>query len=238
MKARLLPLSAALLLTTPGFAFAEERLEGLAGAALNLRHTTEIDLARVAGAEGYGAGSDTGPLALGLGLSGGLVTPFSLEIAASAWIAVGGLDLDRIERRYFDGPEGVGSSASVGAEGGVRFAPLIAPDLRLLVGPAAGGRTLVASSPAGSAWVNLMSFGLDTGARLHLNTISRVVDGHLELLLHARRDFPFQARVQRSHDDVLFDGRGGGASVYSFGASVGYVFAFHRRSVADRGQAR
>ena len=213
-------------------ALAEDRVEALAAASIEARRTTPIDLAEVAGASGYGTANDASPMALGLALEAGLLLPVSLELHATATIAVGGLDLAQVEQRYFGDTEQIGSSVSAAADGSVRFAPLLYPDLRLLVGPAAGWRRLAASSPLGFGRVDLVELGLDAGVLLHLNTISRVVDGYLTVVAFGRRALPLEARVGQSASEVAFSGSGGGPAIYDFGLRVGYVFGFHGRSEA------
>jgi hypothetical protein len=78
------------------------------------------------------------------------------------------------------------------------------------------------------ARIDLLSVGLDAGARLRLHS-SPIVDGHLELVLRARRELPLDVYVARTTDDVLFTGTGSGEAIYSFGLAISYVVAFHRR---------
>jgi hypothetical protein len=220
-----------LLAQVPSTAHAAEpqRFEALASAGIGVRHTTSIDLADEADASGHGSGNDAGPAALGLELRAGVLSPVSLELDVTGVVAAGGLDLAGVERRYFGQTEEIGSTASVGLEASLRFAPALSPDLRLLAGPAFGWQRLAASSPAGMARVDLLGVGLDLGARLRVNTISRVVDGHLELVVRGRRELPLEARVQRSSDPVLFSGTGGGEPIYSAGIGLSYVFSFHAK---------
>lgn len=208
---------------------AEARFEALLGAGLGFRHTTEVDLAEQAGASGYGAANDASPAALAFEIRGGVLFPVPLELDLTAAIAVGGLAIAEVERRYFGATADIGSSISASAEASPRFAPLVASDLRLLVGPALGVQRMSVSSPAGSARIDLLGVGLDAGARLRMHSISRILDGHLEVVLRARRELPLDVRVQRSADDVLFSGTGDGPAIYSVGLGVSYVFSFHGR---------
>jgi hypothetical protein len=211
-------------------ASADERFELLAGAGLGVRFTTGIDLAQEAQASGFDSGNDVSPAALGFELRAGVLFPVSLELDLTGVVAVGGLDLDEVERRYFGDAAEIGSSASASLEASLRFAPALSPDLRLFAGPAVGWQRMAASSPAGMARIDLLGVGLDLGARHRLNTISRVVDGHLELVLRARRELPLELRVAQSSDDVLFSGTGGGDPIYSAGIGLSYVFSFHARA--------
>ncbi len=220
---------AAFLLAPAAAGDPARRVEGLAGAGLGFRHLTELDLAAEAEADGFGAGSDTSDGAMTFDLGGGVLLPFWVEIAASGRIGFGGLSLGGVEDRYFGTREEVGSAITAGADASARFAPPLLPDLRLLVGPAVGFTRLSASSSAGLARVDLLGVGFDLGARHRVQTISRVVDGHIQLVLSFRRELPQSLRVERSSDDTLFTGTGGGDdALYSYGVSVGYVFGFHR----------
>lgn len=217
---------AVLLCATHAGAEPPRRAEWLAGAALTFSHTTSVDLAAIAGSRAYGRANDAGPGALGLSLHGGVVTPFDLELAVTGTLAAGGLELDTVEARYFGDRAQVGSSLTARADLGVRWSPQVAPGLRLFVGPAAGLTRLAASSPLGFARLDSAAVGVDAGVRLRTSTISRVVSGHVELALWARRELPLDARVGTNSSAVLFDGSAGGLAIYAFGASAGYVFAF------------
>lgn len=220
-----------LLWTRGAAAQPAERFEALAGAGLGYGYTTAIDLAREAGASGYGSGDDTtGRGTLGFELRAGVLFPLSLELDATAGIAIGGLALAGVERRYFGSIGSFGTNLAAGLETSARFAPRVAPDLRLLVGPAVGWKRLASSSDVGMARIDLLGVGLDAGARLRLHTSSRVVDGHLELVLRARRELPLDVYVARSADDVLFSGNGSGEAIYSLGLGISYVMAFHGRA--------
>ncbi len=224
---RWMVVSTALLLVTQSAQAQESgRAKWIAGAALGFSHTTHADLAVIAGDRAYGRANDVGPGALGLTLRAGVVTSFDLELSATGSLAFGGLNLDVIESRYFDDHAQLGSTLTASAEVSPRWAPRLSPSLRLFVGPAAGAQRMAASSPLGFARLDSVGVGLDAGLRLHTNTISRVVDGQLELVLSARRELPIDARVGRSAGDVLFSGVGGGDAIYSFGVSAGYAFGF------------
>ncbi|MCA9592671.1 MAG: hypothetical protein KC776_05145 [Myxococcales bacterium] len=220
-----------LTLSVAAPAVAQTKLEGLAGAGLSLRHTTSANLAEIAGAAGYSDKNDVSPGSLGFDMRAGVLLPVDLELDATGTLAAGGLALSDIERRYFSSePETVGSSLAAGAYGSIRYAPELSDGLRLLVGPSAGAQRLAASSPAGSAHLDLLGVGLDAGFRLRLHHISRVVDGHLELLLSGRRELPLDAHAQTSADNVLFSGTSGSApAIWSFGLSAQYVFSFHAK---------
>jgi hypothetical protein len=217
------------VVTRPARCQTEPELEALASSGVGFRHTTDLDLAAEANATGYGSGNDVSPGALSWEVRAGVLLPIALELDATARIGVGGLALGRVEERYFGEQDQIGSSLSVGVDASARFAPLLIPRLRLLVGPAAGLSRLAASSGSGMARADLFGIGLDVGARYRLHSISRVVDGHLELVLGMRRELPIAVRVAQGADDVLFTGTGGGETVYSFGIGVGYVFSFHER---------
>lgn len=207
---------------------AEPTSDVLLSAGVGYRHVTDVDLAAIGGSDDFGRGSDQSPGSLSLEVGAGLVIPAPLELRGSAWIGVGGLSLAALERRYFaGGPEQIGSSLSVGAGGSVRYAPLLTPDLRLLVGPAADWKRLTAASPLGSAHLQLVGVGLDAGLRLRVGRVSGRVDGHLELVASARRELPVAVWVGRSRDDVLFSGvEDASDPVWGFGLSAAYVFSF------------
>lgn len=204
-------------------------LELSAGASLTGRYTTRADLAALAGSSGYGSGNDLGPSTLGLELHGGVNLPLA-ELGVGGWLAVGGLSLDSVERRYLGGtPAQLGSSLDLGAEAALRLHPDISRELGLKVGPAIAWQGMAASSPLGMARLELLGVGLDAGLVLRTGAISRVVDGHVELMLSARRELPLDVYVARDANDVLLSGTAGSAgAIYSFGARLGYVFDFHR----------
>jgi hypothetical protein len=226
---RILVVSALVLLARP--ALAESRVEALAGAGASLRYTTALDLAEVAGQTGYGRGDDTSPAALGFELRAGVLLPVDVELDATGSIAVGGLNLGRVERRYLGSePQPIGSTLSANADLGARFAPALGSGIRFLIGPSFGAERMAASSPAGGAYLDLFHVGLDAGVRIRTNRISRVVDGSLELVLTTRRELPFALRVARSANDVVLSGTdGNGPDIYSLGIAVEYVFSFHAR---------
>lgn len=229
MKASSFLVASTLILgAQPARAEEPSRVQVLASAGIDYRFTTAIDLAEEAGASGYGASDDTtGRGALGLELRAGVLLPFELELDARGVIAVGGLDLDDVEQRYFGATDTVGSTLSAGLDGSVLYAPALGRDLRLLAGPAVGWRRLGASSGVGMAQIDLIGVGVDAGLRLQLSTISRAVDGQLELVLRARRELPQRVFVGQNREDFLFEGTGHGSAIYSFGLGVSYVFAFH-----------
>ncbi|MBK7580834.1 MAG: hypothetical protein IPI67_11570 [Myxococcales bacterium] len=203
-------------------------IELLVGADVSYRGTTSVDLAKVAGASGYGTANDQSPGALSFEVSGGILFAPPIELRANAWIGVGGLALAQVERRYFGAePEQIGSSLSVGVGGSGRYAPLLLPNLRFLVGPAVDVKRMAASSPAGAARLDLVGVGLDVGLRWQTSTLGQKTHGHLEVMALARRDIPTAVWVGASQDDVYFRGVGGSSpAIYSFGLSVGYVFSF------------
>jgi hypothetical protein len=208
---------------------AEEKLEALAGAGTSFRHTTAIDLAKIAGASGYGSANDAGPGALGFELRAGVWFPFQLELDATGSIAAGGLNLSRVEERYLGAsPQPLGSTLTASADFGVRFAPLVTPGIRLLLGPSAGAERMSATSPAGAARLDMLHVGLDAGLRLHTNRISRVVDGNIEAVVGVRRELPFHLSVSKNGSDDVFSGtQSEQPQIYSFGIAVQYVFSFH-----------
>lgn len=226
-------LSLALVLASPLVAppaRAEQKPTGdvLLAAGASFRHVTDVDLADVGGANGFGSESDQSPGSLSVEIGAGMLFPAPLELRANAWLGVGGLALARVEERYFDsGPEQVGSSLTVGAGGSLRYAPRLTPELRAFVGPAADWKRLTAASPAGSAHLELVGVGVDAGLRWRAGSVARAVEGHLELTLGARRELPVRVWVGRSRDDVLFSGvEDASDPVYSFGIGAAYVFAF------------
>ena len=216
------------MVATTAHAEAPRGLELSAGASVLVRHTTSADLARISGASGYGSGDDTSPGLLGFELHGGVNLPL-VELGVGGWIGVGGLSLGRIEQRYLGaGSSQLGSSLDAGVEGALRLHPELSRDFGLRLGPAVALHRMAAASPAGTAHLDLLGVGLDAGLVWRTNTIGRSVDGHLELMLSARRELPLDVRVSRGPGDVVFSGTSGGASIYSFGARLGYVFDFHR----------
>lgn len=228
MKPSSLFVALALAVTARSALADDARLEGLGSVGIDYRFTSAIDLAREAGASGYGEGDDTtGRGALGFELRAGVLLPFELELDARGVLAVGGLDIDDVEQRYFGDTDEVGSTLSAGLDASVLYAPALDRGLRLLVGPAVGWRRLSVASGVGAAQVDLVGVGIDAGLRLELGALSDVVDGHLELVLHGRRELPTRVFVGQSRDRTLFTGTGHGDPVYSFGAGVSYVFAFH-----------
>jgi len=220
------------LSTVSGAARAQEKLAALAGAGTSFRHTTAVDLARTAGVSGYGSGNDAGPGALGFELRAGVWLPIQLELDATGSIAAGGLNLARVEERYLGAsPQPIGSTLTASAALGVRFAPSVAPGIRLLLGPSAGARRMSATSPAGGARLDMLHLGLDAGLRIHTQRISRVVDGNIEAVVDVRRELPFQLSVSKGGSDEVFSGtRAEQPAIYSFGIAVQYVFSFHARS--------
>lgn len=212
----------------PVTAGAEPTNDALLAAGAGYRHVTDVDLAAIGGSDDFGSGGDQSPGSLSVEVGAGLVFASPLELRVSAWLGVGGLALADIERRYFGGgPEQVGSSLTVGAGASARYAPLVAPDLRLLVGPAVDWKRLTAASPLGSAHLELVGVGLDAGLRVRVGRISRRVDGHLELTAGARRELPVAVWVGHGKSDVLFAGvEDSSDPVYSVGLSAAYVFSF------------
>lgn len=206
---------------------AQERVEALVGPGASLYTTTAIDLAGQVGAGGYGSGNDASPAALGFELRAGVLLPFPLELDTSWVLAIGGLSLGRVEQRYFGDTAQLGSALTAGVDFSPRFAPLMVPDLRLLLGPAVGLKRMAVASPLGGARIDSVGVGLDVGVRWHVSTISRILDGHLEVVTHARREIPFQVDVAGS--DSLLSGTGGAEPIYGFGWSSSWVFAFHER---------
>lgn len=204
-------------------------LELSAGASLTGRYTTKVDLAQLAGASDSGSGNDLGPPTLGVELTGGLNLPLA-ELGVGAWLAVGGLSLGRIESRYLGGSHTqVGSSLDAGLEGALRLHPDISRELGLRIGPVVAWQRMQGSSPLGVGRFELLGVGLDAGLVWRTGPISRVVDGHVELMLSARRELPLDVYVARDANDVVLAGtRGRTAAIYSFSARLGYVFDFHR----------
>lgn len=233
MKTRMLAATAAamvvLALDTTAHAAPPNGLELSAGASLAGRYTTHADLAALAGAHGYGSGDDVGPPTLGLELHGGLDLPL-VELGVGAWLGVGGLSLDRVETRYLGGSHAdVGSSLDLGVEGALRLHPELSSELGLRLGPSVAWQRMAASSPLGLARLDLLGVGIDAGVVWRTGPIAPVVDGHLELMLSARRELPLYAYVARSASDVVLSGTSGHApAIYSFGCRLGYVFDFHR----------
>ncbi len=221
-------------LLSPAVAGAQEEdeppVEALVGIGLGYRWLSAIDLAEQAGASGYGSEDDTtgrGILSL-FDLRGGVLFASVLELDVSAWIGIGGLALADVEQRYFGSTDVVGGALALGADASARYAPKIASDWRLLIGPGASLTRLSASSSLGLTRVDLVGVGLDLGARLHTNRMGSVADGHVELVLRARRELPAGVHVSAG-DDVLFSGTSGsGDPIWSLGATVSYVTSFHR----------
>lgn len=204
-------------------------LEVSAGASLVGRYTTDADLAALAGSNRFGSGSDLGPPTLGVELTGDLNLPLA-ELGVGGWLSVGGLSLDRVEQRYLGGGHPhVGSSLDLGVEGALRLHPELSRELGLRIGPSVAWQRMAASSPAGMARLDLLGVGLDAGLAWRTGSISRVVDGHIELMLSARRELPLHTYVARDADTVVLSGTGGNAGpIYSASARLGYVFDFHR----------
>ncbi len=166
---------------------------------------------------------------LGFELHGGLSLPL-VELGVGGWLGVGGLSLDRIETRYLGGsPAQLGSSLDLGVEGALRLHPDITSELGLRLGPSLAWQRMAASSPLGIARLDLLGVGLDAGVVWRTGSISRVVDGHVELMLSARRELPMGVYVARDANNVVLSGTSGRAApIYSFGFRLGYVFDFHR----------
>ncbi len=216
------------LLSVTAHAKPPDGLELSAGASLLARHTTPVDLAALAGARGYGSGSDLGPAVLGFEAHGGLNLPLA-ELGVGGFIGVGGLALDRIESRYLGGgAANTGSSLDLGVEAALRLHPELSEDVGLRLGPAVAWQRMSAASPLGLARLDLLGVGLDAGLAWRTGAISPKVDGHLELMLSARRELPLGLHVDQGPGQLVLSGTAGGATAYSFGARLGYVFDFHR----------
>jgi hypothetical protein len=222
-------MAGALLLLVPRPGVAQERVEALVGPGASLYTTTTIDLAGQVGADGHGSGNDASPAALGFELRAGVLFAVPIEIDTSWVLAIGGLSLADVEQRYFGYSADLGSALSAGVDLSPRFAPLMTKELRLLVGPAVGVKRMAVSSPLGDARFDSVGVGFDVGVRWHVSTISRILDGHIELVTHARREIPFRVRVSRGPGEELFSGNGGGEPIHGFGWSGSWVFAFHGR---------
>lgn len=204
-----------------------QRLGLSAGASLAGRYTTRTDLAALAGSSRFGSGNDVSPM-IGLELHGDVSLPL-VELGVGGWLGVGGLSLDSVEQRYLGGARSqLGSSLDLGGEAALRLHPDISQKLGLRLGPAVAWQRMSASSPLGMARLDLLGVGLDAGLVWRTGPISPIVDGHVELMLSARRELPLGLLVERDASDVVLSGTRRTAAIYSFGARIGYVFDFHQ----------
>jgi hypothetical protein len=202
-------------------------MEWQAGAGLTLRHAGEVDLADQASAGGYGSGSDTSPGQLGLQLTAGLRPLEAFEVGVDASIAVGGLSLGEVERRYLGSdPQPIGSSATVELGGALRYVPALGADTRLLLGAAGGWERMAASSPAGDARLDSAALGPEVGVRWRAARLGDSVDGDLQFRIDARWHLPTRVRVSRSQTDVLFEDASPADPFWSVGVSVTWLFGF------------
>jgi hypothetical protein len=202
-----------------------QALEWQVGAGVQYRHASEVDLAAMAGADGYGAQSDISPGQLGLQLSAGLQPLPAFEIGLDASIAVGGLALGDVEERYFGEQDTVGGSSTVEGGGALRWVPELSPDLRLLIGGAAAWQRMSTASGLGSAHLDSLAIGPEVGVRWRA-TDGETVDGELQLRVDGRWHRPLRAEVLRSSEDVLFETTDADDPFWSVGVSVSWLFAF------------
>lgn len=189
------------------------------------RGTTAIDLAEVAGADGYGAADDTSPGALGLRLGLGYRLEEIVELWVDGRLGVGGLALDHTETRYFGQTDTIGGSASL--EAGVHaLFPFGGRDFQWLVGPGGIYHLMSASSGVGMSTVRSLGLGARVGVRWRLNEFGTAGSGYLEVDLDAYYHAPTFVRVG-SGDVPRFENSQPDEGQYaSFGLSVVYGFAF------------
>jgi hypothetical protein len=194
---------------------------------LALEHTTRLDLAKQAGATGYGSGNDvalmSGALDAGMGFAmrqGGTL----LEATIEGWIAAGGLDIGSVERRYLAGRSfDIGSSSAYGMAFRERIMPELSPNVNLVVGPSFEFRDLVASSPAGRASAALLGVGLEAGVRWRLHSLSEHASGWLQITVRGCGELPMSVHVDRSTNDPVFSAGYSGHPIGSFGLAASYV---------------
>jgi hypothetical protein len=202
-----------------------QALEWQLGTGVQLRHAGEVDLAAMAGADGYGSARDTSPGQLGWQISGGLQPIPAFEVGLDASIAVGGLAIGDVEERYFDQQDNVGSSATVEAGLALRWLPVLSPDLRLFTGGAASLQRMSSASGIGHARLDSLAIGPEAGLRWRVSE-GDGVDGELQLRVDGRWHQPLRVEVAHSADNVLFETTDAEEGFWSAAVSVSWIFAF------------
>lgn len=185
--------------------------------------TTAIDLAALAGSDAFGEGDDTSPLALGFAFGGGLVLG-DWELGAQALLALGGLNLSRVEERYFDAePQPLGSMLTASLEGAARHLWRLAPDFELAAGLGAGYLLMSAASPAGSAFFRAITVGPEVGARYRLHGRRGAGGGWIGVAFDGRLLLPVVAEA-RGGGAAKFELDGIGDATWLGGGGVSYRF--------------
>ena len=184
-----------------------------------------LDLAELAGATGFGEGSDATPAALGIRLGFG-VQMSDFEVGVDVGLAAGGLDLLAIEERYVGAVDEIGGSSTLTAGLRVMWVPTLDADWQLLLGPQAAWQALGAASGVGDG--NLTSLGLGglAGVRWRTHEITPTLDGSLQLTAEGLAHLPLSVRVGRGTNDVVFESQSPEGLFGSFGLAVSYCFGF------------
>lgn len=187
------------------------------------RRATEIDLAKLADASGYGASNDTSPGALGLRLAAGYQFADRLELSLDGRVSVGGLAIGHIEERYFGAQDTLGGSPSLEVGAHALF-PFGDPSVRWLVGPGALYHVMSAASGVGSATIRSVAAGARGAVRFRTNDIGARGAGYVELSLDAYYHQPAYVRVG-SGADPQFEADWPDGHYWSFGLACVYGFS-------------
>ncbi len=164
-------------------------------------------------------GNDLAPGQLGLVFGAGIVRG-KLELGAEASLAVGGLDLERIETVYFESePANVGSSMTLAAGAGVRYLAYSRDRIHVPVGMRLGWQRFAAASPAGNGRADAFYLELGVG-------IARQVrpGGRIELTALLRSSRVLQVSVASGGDQ--FATPEDPAIIARAGAALGYTQRF------------
>lgn len=193
------------------------------GGGLRFQTTGTIDLADLAGVEGYGANDDTTDGALGVSLEVGVIVHDRWEVALDVLMAFGGLSITDIEDRYFDAePQPIGGNATVHLDLFARYLWRLHPIVELAPGLGVGWMTMGASSPAGAGFFQAVQVGPGLELRLRLHGRGEG-GGWLALGGDVRALWPVTAEVG-SGDEPRFEMSGAGDPIWLVGGGVGYRY--------------
>lgn len=194
-------------------------------AGLLTRSQLGVDLARLAGATGFGEASDATPVALGLRLGFGVQLD-DFEGAVDVGLAAGGLHLPNIEERYLGAQDDIGGSSTLTAGLRLMWVPMLDTNWQLLLGPQVAWQALGAASGVGQG--NLTSLGLGgvVGFRWRTHEVTPTLDGHLQVTADGAAHLPFSVQVRRSASDVVFESQSPEGIFGSWGLGVSYCFGF------------
>jgi len=207
----------------PGEAEKEPLFGASLGVGLRMQMTSAIDLAKLAGATGYGEADDAPGPSLGLILSGGVVTR-RCELIVEGLMAFGGLALGDIEERYFGAePEPIGGTASIALKVSARYRLPLSASTEVALGAGAGWLAMGASSPVGGGYLRAVQLGPEAELRFKAHGdgpgggwFGLGIDGAVLLPYH----------VSASSGEPLFESDGLTDPVFLVGGAATYRYAW------------